>query len=259
MTRLAAVAVLVVSLGLALSASAQQAQQALVEDLSTLDILAAADAKRGDVHGAAWTLSVTEPDGTAAALEVQARNQDFLATYRQPAAQAGQKILERGQNMWFIAPGASRPVPISPRQKLLGAASYGDIAGQRWSSDYRAVSRNDSTEDGRAIIIMDLVANSPHATYEALTLYIDAEDLAVVRSEMKTSAGEVLKSATYAYGNSVPGRYQAAGGRFDTAGFISEMTIVDRNNAKTVLKYQSVQFRPIPPQTFVLSNVMATR
>jgi hypothetical protein len=259
MTRLAAIAVLVVSFALALSSSAQQMQHAQTQDLSTLDILAAADAKRGDVHGAAWTLSVTEPDGTAAALDVQARNQDFLATYRQPAAQAGQKILERGQNMWFVAPGASRPVPISPRQKLLGAAAYGDIAGQRWSSDYRAISRHDSVEDGRAVVAMDLVANSPHATYEALTLYIDAEDLAVIRSEMKTSTGDLLKSATYVYGNTVPGRYQAAGGQFDTAGFISEMTITDRNNAKTVLKYQGVQFRPIPPQTFVLSNVMATR
>ena len=254
MTRVAAVAILIVALAFPFFAWSQGAQ-----DLSDLDILAAADAKRGDVHGAAWTLTVTEPDGTTAELAVQARNQDFLAVYRAPAAQAGQKILERGQNMWFVAPNASRPVPISPRQKLLGAASYGDIAGQRWSSDYRAVSRDDSMEDGRAVVTMNLVANSPNATYDALTLYIDAEDLAVVRSEMKSSAGEILKTATYSYGNTVPGRYAAASGQFDTAGFISEMAITDKSNAKTTLRYGDVQLKPISPQTFLLSSVMATR
>ncbi|MGH7264790.1 MAG: outer membrane lipoprotein-sorting protein [Candidatus Rokuibacteriota bacterium] len=259
MIRLGLFTVLVLSAAIALPLAAQQAQSPTHQDLSTLDILAAADAKRGDVHGTAWLLDVTEQDGARAQLDVQARNQDFLAVYRQPAAQAGQKILERGQNMWFVAPGASRPVPISPRQKLLGAAAYGDIAGQRWSADYRATSRDDSMEDGKHVAIIRLVANSPHATYDAVTLYVELEDLAAIRSEMLTSNGDLLKTATYSYGNSVPGRYQARGGQFDTGGFISEMTITDRNNAKTVLKYSSVQFRAISPQTFVLANVMATR
>lgn len=231
-----------------------------VQGLTDLDILAAADAHRGDVHGATWTLTVAEQDGTTSEMTVQARNQDFLAVYRTPAAQAGQKILERGSNMWFIAPNASRPVPISPRQKLLGAASYGDIAAQRWSSDYRAVSRDESLEDGKSVIVMNLVAvNASTASYDALTLYIDAEDLLVVRSEMRTSAGEIIKTATYTYANKVPGRYAEASGQFDTAGFISEMVITDRANAKTTLRYRDVRFRAIPSQTFLLSNVMSTR
>jgi outer membrane lipoprotein-sorting protein len=253
MIRARTLGLLLMILAFPVVASAQGAQ-----DLSDLDILVAADSHRGDVHGVTWALTVAEQDGTSTEMVVQARNQNFLAVYRSPSAQAGQKILERGQNMWFIAPNTSRPVPISPRQKLLGAASYGDIAGQRWSADYRPVSRDESMEDGKSIIIMNVVATSPMATYDALTLYINAEDLYVIRSEMKASNGDVLKTATYTYGNKVPGRHTEASGQFDSAGFISETVITDRSNARTTLRYRDVRFRPIPAQTFILSNVMAT-
>ena len=59
------------------------------------------------------------PEGDST-LDVTARNEDFLAVYSKPSSQRDEKILERGQNMWFIKPGVRNPVPISPRQKTAG-------------------------------------------------------------------------------------------------------------------------------------------
>ena len=219
-------------------------------DMSDIDILAAADAKRGDVHGATWNLGVAEQGGEKSQLFVQARNQNFVAEYQAPSEQKGQKILERGQNMWFISPGASRPVPISPRQKLLGAASYGDIAAQRWSTEYKTVGRHETVEDGSPAYQLDLVADSDFATYDALTLFIDKETLAVVRSEMRAANGDLLKTATYKYDNQVPGRHGP------DSMFISEMAI-DSNGTKTTLSYGDVSFKALSPSNFQLANVMA--
>lgn len=224
--------------------------------LSVLDILAAADKKRGDVHGAVWALNVAEADGSKTTLSVQAANHNFLAEYTAPAAQRGQKILQIGQNMWFVSPGASRPVPISPRQKLLGNASYGDIAGQRWSHDYRATDKFDTMENGRRVWHIDLVANTDKATYDAIRLYVDQEDLEAIRSEMLNSEGEVIKTATYTYGNPVRGRHESAREAFDNESLISEMVIEGRDGSKTTLTYSDVEFNPLSPQIFILSNVI---
>ncbi len=219
-------------------------------ELSDIDILAAADAKRGDVHGAVWNLAVVDEAGDKSTLDVQARNQNFIAAYTSPPEQKGQKILERVQNMWFISPGASRPVPISPRQKLLGAASYGDIAAQRWSTDYRTVGRHSSMDDGRVVYQMDLVATSDFATYDAITLFIDKETLTAVRSVMKGADGRVIKTANYTYNNKVSSRHE------HLSSFISEM-VIEQDGKKTTLTYTDVKFTLLSPEMFQLVNVMS--
>jgi len=235
---------------LALSATVAQASE-----LSDADILAAADSKRGSTHGATWTLGV-ETSSDASTLTVTARDDDFLAEYTAPDSQAGEMILERGQNMWFIKPGTSNPIPISPRQKLLGAASYGDIASQRWTTDYSVQRRYESVVDGESVYVFDLQGNE-HATYDAITLYIDMDDLYAVRSEMMTADGDLLKTATYEYDNEVGGRYAAADDQPDDSEFISSMTIVSADGSDTTtLTYSDVSFSHVSADSFSLSNVM---
>ena len=40
--------------------------------------------------------------------------------------------------MWMIIPGASRPIPVTPNQRLMGGASMGDVASLRFAEDFTA-------------------------------------------------------------------------------------------------------------------------
>ncbi|RED44180.1 outer membrane lipoprotein-sorting protein [Aestuariispira insulae] len=238
---LKSVGALAVVAGLALSGNVN------ASELTDLNILAQADEKRGALMGVNWKLDVTASEGNST-LDVTARNEDFLAVYEKPDNQRDEKILERGQNMWFIKPGVRNPVPISPRQKLLGAASYGDIASQRWTSDYTVSNRSDGVVDGKSVYVFILKGND-HATYESLRLYVSMDTLAAVKSEMMTADGKLLKTATYAYGNMAPGRT-------GNTPMISEMVITDANGGTTTLTYSKPTFSNVSADSFALSNVM---
>ncbi len=51
--------------------------------------------------------------------------------------------------MWLIVPGAQNAVPITPNQRLLGGASFGDVARLRFAEDFTAEVRPE-TETARA-------------------------------------------------------------------------------------------------------------
>src|SRR5215467_16113934 len=54
---------------------------------------------------------------------------------------AGRKILTVGDKMWLIVPGAENPVPVTANQRLMGGASFGDVARLRFAEDFTAVVR----------------------------------------------------------------------------------------------------------------------
>ena len=54
----------------------------------------------------------------------------------QSPAEKGQKVLMLGDDFWLLLPASSRPMRITPMQKLLGDASTGDIATMNWAGDY---------------------------------------------------------------------------------------------------------------------------
>src|SRR5438093_10307342 len=53
----------------------------------------------------------------------------------------GRKALTVGEKMWLIVPGAEQPVPITANQRLMGGASFGDVARMRFSEDFTAALR----------------------------------------------------------------------------------------------------------------------
>ena len=51
----------------------------------------------------------------------------------------GRKALTVGDKMWLLVPGAEHPVPITANQRLMGGASFGDVARMRFAEDFTAV------------------------------------------------------------------------------------------------------------------------
>ena len=92
------------------------------------------------------------------------------------AKNEGRKALTVGTKMWLIVPGAENPVPVTANQRLMGGASFGDVARLRFAEDFTAAVRP-GTEDvgGQVCRVIDLTATSPRAAYPRVTLWLDPQ------------------------------------------------------------------------------------
>ena len=99
-------------------------------ELSDEQILLYADrARGGGLPGINWQVEVVanKNDGSSdeRVLDVWAAQGDWAAEFLKPNKIRGQRLVKRGQNLWFSKPDLSKAVPISKRQRLTGNASNG--------------------------------------------------------------------------------------------------------------------------------------
>ena len=92
---------------------------AQAQDVDAAAILRQADTARGNASGLEWTITLQSFDKDKTdnmTLTVKAQNDNSVAFFLEPQSVKGQKMLMKKNNMWFIKPGLSKPVSISPRQ-----------------------------------------------------------------------------------------------------------------------------------------------
>lgn len=221
---------------------------------STREILEKSDRARGKVSGLVWTVKMTDSQGGETreeVLEVKARSTDALATHLEPPRIKGQKLLIAGRNMWFIKPGVSRAVPISPRQKLMGKAANGDIASTNYAGDYDAVPAGEETLGKEPCYVLDLTAKTKNLTYDRIKYWVSKSSGLGLKADFYTVSGKKFKTARFEYGNAVT----IDGAKIP---FVSRMTIEDeiKPGESTVLEYSKVEVKPLPDSTFDL-NLLA--
>jgi hypothetical protein len=218
------------------------------------EVLQKADRARGNVPGLVWEVEMTATDGGGQrkeVLEVQARNEDVLAIFQKPPRVKGQKLLMVGRNMWFIKPGVSKPVPISPRQKLMGQAANGDIASTNYSGDYEAIVKGEEAIEGEPCFLLDLTAKNKNVTYDRIVYWVSKRRLVGMKADFYTVSGKKFKSATFEYSNTID--YQG-----EKIPFVSMMVIQDaiRPLEVTTLQYSNIAVKPIPDSAFNLNLLM---
>ena len=116
----------------------------------------------------------------SAEFEIYAKGREKALLVFRDEKNSGRKVLTVGPRMWLIVAGATNPVPITPSQRLLGGASFGDVARLRFASDYTATLRAETeTVAGRECRVLDLSSKDPRASYPKVVLRVDpAEHLA---------------------------------------------------------------------------------
>lgn len=214
-------------------------------------ILAHADRSRGNIGGIEWIIDLESREGDKLhkrKILVKARGSDSLAEFIAPPKVKGQKILMLDRNMWFIKPGLRKPVPISPRQKLMGGASNGDIASTDYAGDYEAESVTEEVFQGEPCHVLDLNAADKNTTYRRIRYWVSKKRLVGIKADFFTVSGKKLKSAVFEYGHSIA---------FEDASipFVSRMTITDEivKDAVTTLVYTRVELKNIPDAAFNLN------
>ena len=149
----------------------------------------------------------------------------------------GEHLLMLGDDMWVYLPDTSRPVRITPLERLSGDASNGDVARTNYAADYTPVYLRTEKVDAEECYVLDLTAKRKGATYQRILFWVRVQDARPVRAEFYLTSGKHIKSATFDDYMTVEGRNQ-----------LRRMTLYDeiRHNSHSVLEYSGIAPRELP-------------
>lgn len=220
-------------------------------DANTL--LAHADrARGGGMPGVSWNIELSSRDGDKVdpvqQIWVQAIADASVAETIEPARFKGSKLLQVERNMWLSKPGLSKPIPISPRQRMSGQAANGDIAATNYAKDYQPTLSGEDQVEGEPCYVLELNAKHKRTTYDRIRYWISVQKEVAVKAEFYSTSGKLLKTALFQYGQGL--RYNG-----QTLPFISRMVIKDAlTPAETVMTYGKVTVQSIAPSVFDLGQ-----
>ena len=223
-------------------------------ELTPKEILHRTDEARGNLEGVKWKLQVISVEKDRKEdrnLDVTARNREFFAILKAPPKVRGMILLNTEKNMWFASPSVRKPVPVSPRQKLIGGASYGDIAATNYAEDYDVASLQEEIVVGEECYVFDLKANKKSVTYDRIKYWVSKERLVGVKAEYFTVSGKKFKSAIFEYEHKILVRERPRP-------FISKMIIEDsflEGNVTTMIFSEPV-FGKVPNSIFDLNLLL---
>jgi outer membrane lipoprotein-sorting protein len=165
-----------------------------------------------------------------------------LVEFTYPQSERGKSLLMLRDAMWIYMPDTSRPIRISPLQRLAGQASNGDVARTSFTIDYNPQS---VAEDGEAYVI-DLVAKDPAVAYNRVKLWVDKTTYQPLRADFYVVSGKLIKRAWYReYG-------EMAGHRVVKMVEIEDLL---RPGNRTVMRYAALQAKDNPDRMFVKESM----
>ncbi|HEY5611634.1 MAG TPA: outer membrane lipoprotein-sorting protein [Thermoanaerobaculia bacterium] len=210
------------------------------DDASTL--LAKSDSYRNPLESFSIDVELTTVEGAkseSSKFRVYGKGSDrSVVEFVAPASEKGKYLLMLRDAMWVYMPSASRPIRISPLQRLMGQASNGDVARTSFSVDYTAKS---ASEEGDAWVL-ELEANDPSIAYKRVRLWIDRKSTQPIRADFYVASGKLLKRAHYRKFGVMSGRRIA-----------TEIEIEDlvRTGQRTTMRYANLTPRENPDKMFM--------
>ena len=153
----------------------------------------------------------------------------------------GQHLLMLGDAMWIYLPDTSRPLRITPLERLSGNASNGDVARTNYAIDYSAVYLRTEKVGEEKCYVLELTARRKGSTYQRILYWLRVEDARPVRAEYYLTSGKHIKTATF-------DAYAMIGGK----SILVRMTLYDeiRHNSHSILEYSSIAPRTLPDKIF---------
>lgn len=166
------------------------------------DILKAADKFRASSQNMQLetSISVSAADGSGLkersyTVFVQAKHKSLVLM--QSPAEKGQRVLMLGDDFWLVMPGSTRPMRITPMQKLLGDASTGDIATMSWSEDYQAELVGEEDCDAARCLHLKLTALRKGVTYQRIELWVGKSKHEPIRADLYVQSEKLAKQARF--------------------------------------------------------------
>ncbi|MGA2832451.1 MAG: outer membrane lipoprotein-sorting protein [Terracidiphilus sp.] len=153
----------------------------------------------------------------------------------------GEHLLMLGDDMWVYLPDTSRPVRITPLERLTGDASNGDVARTNYAADYSPVFLRAEKVGAVECYVLDLTAKRKGATYQRILYWLRLPDARPVRAEFYLTSGKHIKSATF-------DEYAPSSGKE----LLRKLTLYDeiQRNSHSVLEYSGATPRSLPDKLF---------
>jgi len=124
-------------------------------------------------------------------------------------AENGRYVLMTDTSFYLYIPSTSRPVRISPLQRLVGDANFGDIGRLTYAGNYEIVSRAAASAPAGppanpgfrtatgSFEKLELRATQRTSTYAKIDLWVTSGDLIPVRADYYLASGKHQKSAWF--------------------------------------------------------------
>jgi len=162
-------------------------------------------------------------------------------------AEKGQKVLMLNGSFWMRFPSSGRAIRITPMQRLMGDASYGDLGKISWSNDYKAVFHPEGKESkvGESPVLrLLLTSRTTSATYDKIELWVDKHNYQPLQADYYLSSGKHFKRALFGTPRQKNGRP-----------IIMETTFVDILNTKnrTIMEFEDIKETRIDDRLFNLT------
>jgi outer membrane lipoprotein-sorting protein len=205
-------------------------------------ILARSDAFRNPLSSFAIDVELTSYVGTkseTSKYRVYGKGSErSVVEFVAPASEKGKFLLMLRDAMWIYMPSTSRPIRISPLQRLMGQASNGDVARTGFTTDYIAKS---ATEEAEAWVL-ELEAKDPSLSYKRVRLWIARSSYEPLRAEFHVASGKLLKRAHYRKFGTMAGRR-----------VLTDVEIEDvvRPGRRTLMRYSNLVARENPDKMFL--------
>ncbi|HYC58530.1 MAG TPA: outer membrane lipoprotein-sorting protein [Thermoanaerobaculia bacterium] len=204
-------------------------------------ILARSDAYRNSLDSFSIDVELTAHDGKdveTSKFRVYGKGSDrSVVEFLAPAAEKGKYLLMLRDAMWIYMPSSSRPIRISPLQRLMGQASNGDVARTSFTVDYTPVS---ATEHGDEWML-ELHAKDPSIAYRKVQLWIDRTTHEPRRADFYVASGKLLKRAHFR-------EYTVMSGRRTVS--VIEIEDLVRPGRRTEMRYANLVARQNPDNMF---------
>ena len=162
------------------------------------------------------------------------------------AKERGKYLLRAGRDLWFLAPGAKKPVRVSPSYRLRGSATLDDVLGLQYARDYRVRS---AAPEADGLVALSLVARGPGAVYPVVQYVVRTATLRPVRAEYRLASGKAATIVEFA---------RWSDGRRP---YVSRLRIRDLLHGGAVTDVEVLEFeeRAVPDGLFDLADPSARR
>lgn len=204
-------------------------------------VLARSDAYRNPLDSFAIDVELTSYEGKEterSSFRVHGKGSDrSVVEFLAPVAEKGKFLLMLRDAMWIYMPSASRPIRISPLQRLMGQASNGDVARTNFTTDYTAAAMKEEGD----VWVLDLVARDPSIAYKRVQLRVDRKTHEPRSADFYVASGKLLKRAHYR-------EYAVMNGR-RVVSFVEIEDLV-RPGRRTTMRYTNLVAKQHPDSMF---------
>lgn len=166
------------------------------------EILERADSIRFPRYGFQVDVAITtkKADGEEQRREYRILSKGNTRTLVQttaPAADRGQILLMRDNDLWTFMPNVSQPIRLPLSQKLTGQVANGDLARANFVGDYDPKLLRTEEIEGQRTYVLELAATRRGVTYHRVLHWVNASDYRPYKAEFYTLSGRLMKTCHY--------------------------------------------------------------